>query len=63
MKQLLFIILFFNIFVSSIALSGPLDIEKIKKECLSDFKTENSSKYTKCLKDKINKILNNEPKK
>ena len=36
MKQLLFIILFFNIFISSVALSGPLDIEKIKKECLSD---------------------------
>jgi len=59
----LFIILFLNIIISSIALSGPLDIEKIKNECLRDFQTESSSKYTKCVKDKINKILDNEPEK
>ena len=44
----------------SVALSGPLDIKKIQKECLSIYKTESSIKYTKCLKDKVNKILNND---
>ena len=56
------IILFFNMVLYSVALSGPLDIKKIQKECLSIYKTESSIKYTKCLKDKVNKILNNENK-
>jgi len=42
------IILFFNMVLYSAALSGPLDIKKIQKECLSIYKTESSIKYTKC---------------
>ena len=51
------------IFFSSVSIAGPLDIEKIKKECLLEYKNESSEKYTKCLKFKINNILYKENKK
>ena len=47
---------------SSVLTAGPLDIEKIKKECLQKYKNESSEKYTKCLKFKINNILYKENK-
>ena len=49
-------------FFSSALIAGPLDIEKIKKECLQEYKNESSEKYTKCLKFKINNILYKENK-
>ena len=47
---------------SSVLTAGPLDIEKIKKECLQKYKNESSEKYTECLKIKINNILYAEEK-
>mgnify|MGYP007063368339 CR=1 FL=1 len=55
MIKIIFIIVLVTPFM---AITGPLDIKKIKKQCLKEYLVENSEEYSKCVKDKVYKELN-----